>query len=439
MAFAVQMPDIITKTKECQTVTFLLFLITKTKPPFCPLAAKNADAQLLCVTAFAKNATMKRTFLFTALAFFSLNVFAQENPAAPVTAPATETPAAAEDSKKSKKAEEVIPPMFDLIAAGDLTAVEELIRDSVDYYRHNQDGETMLTLAIKNDDVEMVKLLVEDAVINMKNEAGETPLTLAIKQKNPTIITLVARRAKAGLKNDAGFSPLYLAIENNDLYLMRHLVEHGADVNRYNNGMTPISRAVELNNIKAIAFLVRNGAAVSQANENGEIPLYLAVKNGFDTAAGILLTKSEDAYSDANRQTKIGETLVNIAAAHGHAQVVKMLTEAGAAVDLPDHLENTALNVAAANGYTDIVRYLLMQDANIDHRNLKGMTPILCAAKNGQHVTVEFLAENGASINIPDYTGARVADFVEVNTDETEEDMPILGSKAEVTTGLAID
>jgi len=381
---------------------------------------------------------MKRTFIILAAALISLNSFAQEVDSQQTT---EETLVVEEtkNTKKEKKAEEVIPPMFDLINSGDLAEVRKLKRDSIDYYRHNSEGETMLTLAIINEDVSMVKLLVEDAVINMKNEAGETPLTLAIKQKNPEIIKLVARRAKCGLKNNDGWSPLYLAIENNDLYLMRHLVEHGADVNRFNNGLTPLSRAAELNDIKAIAFLIRNGASVSQANETGEIPLYLAVKNGFDTASGILLTKSEDAYSDANWQTSIGETLVNIAAANGHAQVVKMLVEAGTTIDTPDHLENTALNIAAANGYTDIVRYLLMQDANIDHRNLKGMTPILCAAKNKQNVTVDFLAENGASVNIPDYTGARVADYAAVEGDSEEEDAPILGSKAEITTGLAID
>jgi len=375
--------------------------------------------------------SMKRTFLILAAALISINTYAQEIENQANTEVSTDI-VETKKTKKEKKAEEVIPPMFDLISSGDLTAVRKLKRDSIDYYRHNSEGETMLTLAIKNEDIDMVKLLVEDAVINMKNEEGETPLTLAIKQQNPEIIKLVARRAKCGLKNND--------VENNDLYLMRHLVEHGADVNRYNNGLTPLSRATELNNIKAIAFLIRNGAEVSKANENGEIPLYLAVKNGHDTAAGILLTKSEDAYSDANWGTSIGETLVNIAAANGHAQVVKMLVEAGTAIDTPDHLENTALNIAAEQGFTDIVRYLLMQDANIDHRNLKGMTPILCAAKNNQHVTVEFLAENGASVNIPDYTGARVSDYAATGVrGNADKDAPILGSKSEVTTGLAID
>ncbi len=380
---------------------------------------------------------MKRTFLILAAALISISAFAQEADNQVITKASVDI-LETKKTKKERKVEEPIPPMFDLINSGDLTAVKKLKRDSIDYYRHNSEGETMLTLAIKNEDIAMVKLLVEDAVINMKNEEGETPLTLAIKQQNPEIIKLVARRAKCGLKNNDGWSPLYIAIENNDLYLMRHLVEHGADVNRYNNGLTPLSRATDLNNIKAIAFLIRNGADVSQSNENGEISLYLAVKNGHDIAAGILLTKSENAYSDANWETSIGETLVNIAAAHGHAQVVKMLVEAGTAIDTPDHLENTALNIAAEQGYTDIVRYLLMQDANIDHRNLKGMTPILCAAKNNQYVAVEFLAENGASLNIPDYTGARVSDYADTDV-RGEVDAPILGAKSEVTTGLAID
>lgn len=374
---------------------------------------------------------MKRTFLvITTLLIFG-NLQAQ------TTQTVAGNEQKTEETKKSE--EEVIPPMFELISTGNLTAVKKLKKDSIDYYRHNSEGETMLTLAIKNQDVDMVKLLVEDAVINMKNEAGETPLTLAIQQNNPEIIKLVARRAKCSLKNNDGFAPLYLAIENNDLYLMRHFVEHGADVNRYSNGLTPLSRAVELNNIKAIAFLIRNGADVSLSNENGEIPLYIAIKNGYDIASGILLSKSNDAYLDANWETSIGEKLINIAAANGHAQVLKMLVEAGTIIDAPDHLENTALNVAAAKGYTDIVRYLLMQGANIDHRNLKGQTPILCAAQNEQNVTVNFLAENGASVNIPDYTGKRVSDYVvTIGNDNDNVECKILEVN-KYNTGLVID
>jgi len=135
----------------------------------------------------AKLFTMKRTFLILAAALISLNTFAQEID----NQVNTEVPIEANENKKTKKEKEVIPPMFDLISSGDLTAVKKLKRDSIDYYRHNSEGETMLTLAIKNEDIDMVKLLVEDAVINMKNEEGETPLTLAIKQQNPEIIKLV--------------------------------------------------------------------------------------------------------------------------------------------------------------------------------------------------------------------------------------------------------
>ena len=127
-------------------------------------------------------------------------------------------------------------PIFDLIANGQVEEVKEMLRDSVDYYAHDKNGETALTLAIQNDDVDMVKLLVKDAVINMKNEEGETPLTLAIKKGNPEIIKLVCRRAKGSLKNNMGQTPLYLAVEREDLFLVEELIQKGANVNRKSNG-----------------------------------------------------------------------------------------------------------------------------------------------------------------------------------------------------------
>lgn len=70
------------------------------------------------------------------------------------------------------------------------------------------------------------------------------------------------------------------------------------------------------------------------------------------------------------------------------------------------------------------------------------MTPILCAAKNKHQTIVDFLAENGASVNIRDYTGAKVQDFVSVNAlsnTNGKQNASILGTKEEFETGFVID
>ena len=300
---------------------------------------------------------------------------------------------------------------FDAITTGQIDAAKHMIKDSADYYQHNKSGESALTAAILTNNVEMVTLLEKKAVINLKNKAGETPLTLAIKHGNKAIIDIIMQRAKAALKNNAGEAPLFLALDLKDFHLMKQLLENGADINRKSNGITPLSKAVELNDYKLVGFLVKNGAIPNIANDNGEIPLYLAAKNGYDIISGILIAKSPDAYSDANWTSLIGETLLNIATANGHLEIVNLLIRNGAEVNTTDHLDNTALCIAAAKGYDSLVEVFLQNEADVNHRNLKGETPLIIASEQKNDSTIKLLLDRGANPNMRNYQGYAAADF----------------------------
>ena len=306
--------------------------------------------------------------------------------------------------------EEITAAVFQAINANDAAAITPLL-NALTYYKHNEEGETALTLAIQNDNLDMVKILVKDAVINLKNEAGETPLTLAIKNRNPEIIKLVSKRAKAALKNDAGEAPLFLAMESEDLFLIQKLIKKGADINRKSNGQTPLSKAVTLNKPRTMALLLRNGADPSQANDNGDIPLYLAVQNNLDIATGILLHKSQQAEEDANWTNAIGNPLINIASEEGNHQIIRTLLEYGASPNSVDMMENTPLNIAAEKGDLATIQLLIDNGANIDHSNIMGTTPIMAAARNGHQEVANQLAVLGANPEVRDYSGIAANDY----------------------------
>ncbi len=320
-----------------------------------------------------------------------------------------ETPPPSKKIKRTKKDEYAY--QFDVINAGDADRVASMYKDSIDYYRKNQEGQSALTLAIKNQDAKTVEVLTKRAVINLKNEDGETPLTLAIKGGNTEIIKLVARRAKASLKNNTGEAPLFLALDLDDLYLLEELIRKGADVNRKSNGVTPLARAAELNKPKIVAFLIKNKAKINQTNDNGETPLYIAVQKGFDTVAGILINKSEDASGDCNWENKIGTPLLHVATESGNAEIVRILIRYGAEIEKADYMENTALCAAAQLGQVEVVRALIQNNANINHQNLQGDTPLILASVKKHDEVVTLLLENGADATILNYTGYAAADF----------------------------
>lgn len=359
---------------------------------------------------------MKHSILTTVAAVFVLaaNMNAQttsqdtasQQPTA--TAVVAASPKALDLSKLT--AEERKKLIFETINSGDTNQIKPLL-ESLVYYRHNEAGETALTQAIENNDAAMVRVLVRDAVINLKNQAGETPLILALKKGNPEIIKWVSQRAKAGLKNDAGEAPLMLALERGDLYLLQRLIAKGADVNLPSLGISPIYRATELNDIQAVALLLRNGAIASTANGNGDIPLFLAVSNGYDVVSGILLHKSKQAEKDANWTNQLGEPLLITATKGGRTQIAKILLDYGADPLAMDHLENTALHIAAEKGYADLVKIMLEKGAPADQPNIMGTTPIMAAAQNNHTDVAKLLADYGANPDRRNYQGIAANDY----------------------------
>jgi ankyrin repeat protein len=377
---------------------------------------------------------MKNVF-FVALALLSINFAMAQAPSAPEQANsnATAETASAQTPKKKwwgkKNKQKAAAPteaekqaaMFGTLETGDTKAVEELVKThKVDYYAHNEDGETALTLAIKQNDLEKVELLVKRAVINQKNKEGETPLTLAIKQASPDIIDLVAARAKTSLKNNMGETPLYLAIAKGNINLVQQLADRGANLDQKTNGTTPTSQATILNDHKAVSFLLKKGANISLPNDDGTTPLSLAVKLDHNLIAGMLIAKSSQPEKDANWANKLGEPLINIASQKDNPVLVKMLLDAGASLGSTDFQDNTPVHVAAINGNATLLKFLLEQpEADINLRNATGASPLVAAAEGNQQKTYDLLLQKGADPSIGDYSGTIAKTYLMVAKDRS--------------------
>ncbi len=346
--------------------------------------------------------------------------FAQTTDSEALNLPGTTTEAVATETStekiKDKKEKEVSyenlsKQAFSAAEAGNFEELEAAFNPRL-FYTHNEEGETIFTQAIKAGNVELVEFLEPHAVINIKNTEGETPLTLAIKSGNTEIIELVTQRAKAGLKNEAGEAPLFLAIQHFDrLDFLKELIEKGADVNRMSNGLTPLSKAVEMGKLPIVALFIKNGANPSKANADGSIPLYIAVQNGQEQIAGMLLYTSKDLEADANWETHLGQPILLIATDLGQTGIVNSLLQYGADPNGTDYMDNTALSLAATKGNAVIMQALLESGSDVNHQNMLGVTPVLAAAEAGQFAAANYLADNGADIGLESVTGFAATDF----------------------------
>ncbi|HKK77649.1 MAG TPA: ankyrin repeat domain-containing protein [Saprospiraceae bacterium] len=282
--------------------------------------------------------------------------------------------------------------LFDAVDAKDKHQIERLSW-TLAHYEHDKNGETPLTLAIQQQDVDLVKTLSDKAVINLKNKAGETPLTLAIKKRNKPIIEIVAKRAKAALKNELDEAPLWLAIDQGDLYLVQMLIDNGARLNSLSKGSTPISHAVETGQMRVLALLLKNGADPSVKDDDGTLPLAKAVRAKDLAMAKMLLKKSKQAQEDVNWKNAIGEPLLQTAIQTKNQTIVKLLLDYGAQANALNYFDNSSLHIAADLGELDLLKTLMENGANPELENMMGETALDLARQKQHQSAIELLSD----------------------------------------------
>ena len=99
-----------------------------------------------------------------------------------------------------------------------------------------------------------------------------------------------------------------------------------------------------------------------------------------------------------------GATPVHLATQENHHEVVRLLADKGANLDLTDEDGATPLIVAIQlvgnHGMLEIVRLLADKGANLDLALESGCTPVCVAAKGGHLDTVGVLADKGANLDL---------------------------------------
>jgi ankyrin repeat protein len=67
--------------------------------------------------------------------------------------------------------------------------------------------------------------------------------------------------------------------------------------------------------------------------------------------------------------------------------------------------------LASLNGHTDVVKLLLDRGAKIDLQRSDGATALIVAAQNGHEEVIKILLERGADRGIKDNTGKTFLDY----------------------------
>ena len=190
-----------------------------------------------------------------------------------------------------------------------------------------------------------------------------------------------------------------------------------------------IHEAVKTRDLDKIKSLLQaSPKLVNQANETGDVPLYIAIFRGDRVLVDLLLTNKAEVDLPANSR---GETLLSVAVELGHKSIANSLRKAGAReddasrgaairhaasrglreelavllaansrlVNAPDGMGNTALYLAAYTNNKEIVSALLTAKADPNAANKAGGTPYSIARERDDAVVVELLRKAGGREN----------------------------------------
>jgi len=124
-------------------------------------------------------------------------------------------------------------------------------------------------------------------------------------------------------------------------------------------------------------------------------PLHAASYKGHIDVVRVLL----DHGANVNMTDKKNKTPLNLAFSGGHLEIMRMLLEHGADVDVPDRAYGLISHVASQYGQVEVVHLLLRHNANVNAPGYMNWTPLHSASDTGHAKVVQLLLDHGADIN----------------------------------------
>ena len=183
-------------------------------------------------------------------------------------------------------------------------------------------------------------------------------------------------------KNEQNLSPVMVAMYYQKFEIADLLLEHMVALTVFEAAATG-----------KLAHLINNLAnepeLVNAYSEDGFQPLGLAAYFGKTEAVKYLIKAGAEVNSPS--KNPLGVTPLQSAVAGGHAEITRLLLEAGASPNVRERGEYTPLHAAAQNGDVEIVRSLIFGGANLEAVSEKNETPLDMARKMGHDDVVNLL------------------------------------------------
>lgn len=183
----------------------------------------------------------------------------------------------------------------------------------------------LLRAAELGDTTGVARLLDKGMDPDTADAKGNTILMIAARNGNRDLVwSLVRRKASASKRNQFGDTALMMACLRGDREIARMLIEFGGAEVKH-SGWAPIHYAAFEDRPEIIRYLIAKGADKDAVAPNGYTALMLTARGGHLEAARALL------YEDVDVQVRgpSGETALRIAREKKNTELAEMIKRAG--------------------------------------------------------------------------------------------------------------
>ena len=166
-------------------------------------------------------------------------------------------------------------------------------------------------------------------------------------------------------------------------------------------------QAVQKGDVAGVEKALVSGADINEKNERAETALtshtalMSAAWKGHLEVVKLLLERN----ADVNIQDKLGRTALISAAWKNYLEVVELLLERNSDVNIQTVSGQTALIIAAWRNYLEVAKLLLERNSDVNIQDKSGQTALIIAANEGHLEMVKFLLKNGADIGLENHDG----------------------------------
>ncbi|MDY5124658.1 MAG: ankyrin repeat domain-containing protein [Treponema sp.] len=271
---------------------------------------------------------------------------------------------------------------------------------------------TMFVEYASNGDIaKMQNALNNGADINAKDPGGMPALFIAV-EKNQLSATkfLLENGAYPDITDKENDTPLMRAMYYNRPEIAKLLIEYGANVNTSYNDDFVLTWATFNNYTDIVRLLIEKGANIECYNPVGCTPLIIA-SNGNYEICEFLIQNGADVNARRSKTSNKDWTSLMYASYYSKFDIMNLLLENGALIDIRTPSLHSAYLIAAQYGTPDAVELLINNGAELNCTDSDGDSALICAAKNEQTDNIKLLIEYGVDINIRNKDGKRAIDY----------------------------